>query len=132
MYGRTLYGRLSCFIREEVPNELIHRDMPRSAFARHSQYSRQSRDEYDDNASFTELRRTPNVLSNATPKREGAKSFGIDKLPCGARVRHGIFGDGEILSARDMGGDVLYEVKFDTGEVKKLMATFAKLQRIND
>jgi hypothetical protein len=29
-----------------------------------------------------------------------------------------------------MGGDVLYEVKFDSGEVKKLMATFAKLQKL--
>ena len=35
-----------------------------------------------------------------------------------------------ILSARDMGGDVLYEVKFDSVGTKKLMATFAKLTKI--
>ena len=28
-----------------------------------------------------------------------------------------------------MGGDVLYEVKFDTGITKRLMATFAKLKK---
>ena len=29
-----------------------------------------------------------------------------------------------------MGGDVLYEVAFDNGNVKKLMATYAKLEKI--
>ena len=32
--------------------------------------------------------------------------------------------------ARDFGGDVCYEVRFDSGQTKKLMATFAKLKRI--
>jgi hypothetical protein len=41
-----------------------------------------------------------------------------------------MFGEGEILSSRDMGGDVLYEVRFDNGQVKKLMATFAKLKKV--
>jgi hypothetical protein len=29
-----------------------------------------------------------------------------------------------------MGGDALYEVRFASGTVKKLMATYAKLKRI--
>ena len=41
-----------------------------------------------------------------------------------------MFGEGVILSQRDMGGDVLYEVMFDSGEKKKLMATFAKLKKL--
>ena len=40
-----------------------------------------------------------------------------------------MFGLGTILSSKDMGGDVLYEVRFDTGETKKLMATFARLEK---
>ena len=28
-----------------------------------------------------------------------------------------------------LGGDILYEVRFDSGEVKKLMATYAKLKK---
>ena len=52
-------------------------------------------------------------------------------LPAGTRVRHATFGTGKILSAREMGGDVLYEVAFDNGQTKKLMATFAKLVAIN-
>ncbi len=133
MYGRTLYGRLSCFIREEVPPELISRDVPRGAYDRRGTYQQNGYREQISNASFTELRRTPDVLNNTRQRREdGAKNYGIEKFIVGTRVRHGIFGDGEILSSRDMGGDVLYEVNFDKAGVKKLMATFAKLQKIED
>ena len=52
------------------------------------------------------------------------------KLEVGTRVKHTMFGEGEIVSAKDMGGDVLYEVRFDTAGTKKLMATFAKLTKI--
>ena len=41
------------------------------------------------------------------------------------------FGEGEILSARPMGADVLYEVVFDRVGTKKLMGTYAKLQKLN-
>ena len=51
-------------------------------------------------------------------------------LEAGVRVRHGVFGEGTVISSRDMGGDVLYEVVFDNGEQKKLMGTFARLVRI--
>ena len=48
----------------------------------------------------------------------------------GDRVRHQTFGEGEVLSARPMGADTLYEVMFDRVGTKKLMATYAKLQKI--
>jgi hypothetical protein len=54
----------------------------------------------------------------------------VEKLAAGTRVRHTAFGEGTIVFAKDMGGDVLYQVKFDNGLEKKLMATFAKLQKI--
>ena len=49
----------------------------------------------------------------------------------GDRVSHITFGQGEILSAKPMGADVLYEVVFDKVGTKKLMGTFAKLKKIN-
>ena len=48
----------------------------------------------------------------------------------GDRVKHMTFGEGEILSVRNMGADVLYEVMFDTVGTKKLMATYARLKKI--
>ena len=62
--------------------------------------------------------------------KSGAAQYGIERYSIGQRVRHAMFGEGSILSSRDMGGDVLYEVKFDSGETKKLMATFARLEKI--
>ena len=39
------------------------------------------------------------------------------------------FGEGEVLSARNMGADVLYEVMFDKFGTKKIMGTYAKLKK---
>ena len=44
-------------------------------------------------------------------------------------MTHPIFGAGEILSAKQMGGDILYEIMFDKVGTKKLMATYAKLKK---
>ena len=62
-------------------------------------------------------------------KRVTSSSFGIEKLEVGTLVSHTMFGDGVIVSAKEMGGDVLYEVDFVSSGKKKLMATFAKLTK---
>ena len=49
----------------------------------------------------------------------------------GDRVSHMTFGEGEILSVKPMGADILYEIIFDRVGTKKLMATYAKLKKIN-
>ena len=132
MYGRTLYGRLSCFIREELPVELTVRDVPRREPPRRTAYYSPYR---NDSAvaplpkASGELARRPEI-GNTRDNRRGAEKFGVEKLTVGDRVAHAMFGEGCILSSRDMGGDVLYEVRFDNGQTKKLMATFAKLKKI--
>ena len=120
---------LSCFVREEIPESLIERDGPRKAPPRAPlSYNPSARRQYREQVS-NEFSRRPEI--SATPrKRSGAAEYGVETLAPGTRVAHSMFGEGVILSAREMGGDVLYEVKFDTGVVKKLMATFAKLRRL--
>ncbi len=133
MYGKTTYGNLSCFIRDEVPEELTLRPKPRAIPPRGA-----SGDSY--------LQRRPSA-SGASPScvgygigqkpfggalkpKTGPKSFGVQKFAVGTRVQHVAFGSGEIVSAKDLGGDVLYQVRFDNGVEKKLMATYAKLQKL--
>ena len=41
-----------------------------------------------------------------------------------------MFGEGPVLSVREMGADVLYEIAFDKAGTKKLMATYAKLLKL--
>ena len=131
MYGRTLYGRLSTFIREELPVELTARDIPRREPPKRTNYYTPYRERSLEPSPKTagELSRKPEI-GNISDRRRGAEKFGVERLSPGDRVAHAMFGEGLIISSRDMGGDVLYEVRFDNGQTKKLMATFAKLKKI--
>ena len=133
MYGRTNPGGLlSCFIRNELPRNLIERDRPIQIPPRAGayDYSRQ-RQAKPTVTERTELDRVPDMIGTAR-KKSGAESFGVTRFAVGTEVSHSIFGDGVITAARDMGGDVLYTVKFNTGGEKRLMATFAKLKKKED
>ncbi len=125
MYGRTLYGKLSVFVREEVPDTLIIREGVR----KNTSYGTTHTFTESREKRLSELYRRPEVMKK--PEKKDASSFGVEKLTAGTRVAHAMFGPGTVVSSRDMGGDVLYEVKFDTGVTKKLMATYAKLKKIN-
>ena len=129
MYGRTGYNQLSQFVREELPEDLIMHDAPRKIPPRVQGYGRSS---YQSNQNFQRSSREINrpIDIFAPKKKEGAEGFGLERLAPGTRVGHDMFGSGVIKSVRDMGGDILYEVVFDSGEVKRLMATFAKLKKI--
>ena len=132
MYGRTGRNKLSLFIREELPEKFYTNETPRreppkrppSYFDPFAQYASQTK-KYPD-------RRNDNTKAIFPPKREAqsASSFGIEKMPVGSRVEHAIFGQGTITSAKDLGGDVLYDITFDTAGTKKLMATYAKLKKL--
>ena len=132
MYGKTTYNPLSCFVKNEIPPMLIERDQPRRAerpsYSNESAY-RMAAPKAPPKSYFNEVRR-PVDLGAQKRTRAGAEEYGITRFSPGTKVTHAIFGEGEILSTRDLGGDVLYEVKFNSGETKKLMATFAKLKKI--
>ena len=141
MYGKSVYNRLSRFIKDELPKSLVFEDSPRRrekpTYGSYSYDGRQSGSSgYGGEgyfggrpSGFNEMRRPVEI---APKKREktGAAEYGIIRFAPGTRVRHDMFGEGVILSSRDMGGDVLYEVRFDNGQTKKLMATFAKLKKV--
>ena len=128
MYGRTGFNPLSVFVREELPDSLtVHDEIKKAPPRQSAGYYNKPRFNFSDIS--PELRRPSDVLSQKAPKRD-ASSFGVEKFSPGTRVSHAMFGEGKILSARDMGGDVLYEVAFESGQTKKLMATFAKLKKI--
>ena len=117
LYGTTQRHRLSRFIAEEIPAHLKDSTVPHRAAATVP---------YRPAKAPTlsgEINRRPTVGA-AAPKARPATAF-----TAGDRVRHAVFGTGEIVAARPMGGDTLYEVRFDSGETKKLMATYAKLTK---
>ena len=118
MYGRTAFNPLSRFVKEELPSHLIEEAAPRRPAPPPRSTSRPAPPPLSNEF----LRRptapqTPRSTASPTP------------FAAGDRVSHAIFGLGTVLSVRPMGGDTLYEVQFDNGERKKLMATYAKLSR---
>ncbi len=156
MYGKTNFNPPSRFVRDEIPEKLVEREivkregMKKSPFAIGSYTNpfgekRDFKAPFGSDSSKTNPFRYANPFGESSPKRtapapfgaaekkaparNGAESYGIEKFAPDTRVSHSVFGDGTIISARDMGGDVLYEVRFDSGTTKKLMATFAKLKK---
>ena len=120
MYGRTAFNPLSRFVKDEIPSHLIEEEQPRRAASAPRTYTpRQPQGPSLSN----EFRRTPTAT---TPTRPAAAA---ERFAAGDRVAHPLFGNGTVLTARPMGSDTLYEVQFDHGEKKKLMATYAKLSR---
>ncbi len=119
LYGRTETRQMSRFgneIPQEVCDRAVVRDSsghtaaPVSAYAARHNSSRN------------------NFLENI--KSTGATATQAEVIAAGSRVKHPMFGEGEILSATPMGGDVLYEIEFANGSTKRLMGNFAKLTKI--
>lgn len=133
--NRMLYGRTSCnpisrFVTE-IPVHLINQEhtyTPRAEYG--ATYSgQQSRSYIYDTDRNDTYKKTHNEQSPFAKGRQEAPKQKLD-FKEGDRVYHMTFGAGEILSARPMGADVLYEVIFDKVGTKKLMGTYAKLKRL--
>ena len=119
LYGRTQYNPPSRFV-EEIPKELLLEEgrpktNPYSDKGRSLSF--ESEKPFGDSITIG----VPLVRRTSVPK---------DIFVEGDRVVHVTFGEGEILSSKKVGADTLYEVAFDNAGTKKLMASFAKLQKI--
>lgn len=66
-----------------------------------------------------------------TYKKSAPNSIGEYDYMKGERVRHRKFGEGTIISSKSFGNDAIVLVDFDTAGTKRLMAAFAKLEKIN-
>ncbi len=121
MYGRTAYNPPSRFLKEEIPEALTERD---GGAARQSLggYRSAPKPSTEARLSGEFLRRPANPTAVKRPP-----SGAFIRFREGDRIRHAVFGVGQILSVKEMGGDLLYEVAFGGGVIKKLMATYAKL-----
>ena len=123
LYGRTSYNPASRFL-QEIPEALLER--PTSAQPKTSPYG------YGASKSVPTRTNTVGVAQRS--------AFGMPKtapsaqkrevLAAGDRVKHVTFGEGTILSVQKIAADTLYEIAFDRVGTKKLMHTYAKLQKI--
>lgn len=121
LYGKTQMFPLSRFIGE-IPPELTEVDfyVPSPERAKPQERTQAQR-----------TPRPPRLTRDAqeafNPKKK-EEPDSVNMFRAGDAVRHMMFGTGRILSAKNMGGDVLYEIAFDNVGTKKIMASFAKLK----
>ncbi|MBE6570427.1 MAG: ATP-dependent DNA helicase PcrA [Ruminococcaceae bacterium] len=124
MNGRTSANPLSRFIGE-IPKEYtdIHDDAMRSDEVRQRMPRPPKMKPVNH---FVEETKRPIPTMKPKPAAVSAGAFSM-----GDRVKHATFGEGTILSVKPMGADILYEIAFETAGTKKLMATYAKLIKID-
>ena len=141
LYGKTTPNPLSRFVRCEIPEEFLELDGGRKIPPRYStgtassSYSSRASSPYGtrewgsrpSSSAFSE----PSSPYSATKPKATPESFGVKEFAVGTRVTHVIFGAGTITAVKPMGGDILYTVRFDKSGEKRLMATYAKLEKLS-
>lgn len=120
---RMLYGQTS----RNMPSRFL-REIPASVTQDVSVKS------YRTNTA-TAFRSAPAVRSSESAVKFGkvgntAQKSTVD-YKVGDTVLHKTFGTGTILTLQPMGNDVLMEVSFDKAGTKKMMANFARLEKVN-
>ena len=123
LYGRTQFNPISRFLKE-IPVQYVDPDMGDKA----AEMEKKRRAE----------RPRRNLISKEFMKQADSATgiarvaSSLERFKVGDIVEHANFGRGEILSATDLGGDILYEIVFDNFGTKKLMSTYARLKRVEN
>lgn len=127
-YGQTVFNPVSRFV-EEIPEELLEKEdltqRQPSEPAAPVERQRRRAPVHTDRLTVGQQQVSP-ADADAIARRKSD----MKQLNPGDRVAHTTFGEGVILSVRPMGGDILFEVMFDTAGTKKLMGTYARLKRL--
>ena len=127
IYGKTNFNPKSRFL-EEIPEEYAITELPKNMhrLAKEAEASAVGVSDRKKITMSKEFYRESDLSSGV------GRTQGYDRFTVGDSVSHFTFGRGVILSVREMGADILYEIAFDNAGTKKLMATYAKLKRCSD
>lgn len=112
LFGKTIYHRQSRFI-DEIPESCIENLVSKKE--RHIAVSK-------------EPFKKQTVQNGGIGVSRSAKHTAA-KFETGEVVIHDTFGQGMIISAKEMGNDTLLEIAFERFGTKKIMANFAKLKK---
>lgn len=128
LYGQTNRNMASRFIRE-IPMSVTD-DITVDTYSSRGGFSSDRRSLSSFGSGKTEINnRQSSSAAHKFGQNISASNTGAS-YNVGYTVRHKTFGTGLILSCMPMGNDTLLEVAFDRAGTKKLMANFAKLEKI--
>lgn len=147
IYGNTSFTRPSRFIHE-IPSELVDSDFEKRSpygsffgadlndYTPASPYSQRKKTTADSTAfaskksTYEPPERNRCFSRGFSGSGASAASSAAVSFKVGDRVSHKAFGNGTVISAKAMGGDLLLEVAFDDVGTKKLMAKMARLTKL--
>ena len=115
LFGSTSRYKPSRFLLE-IPEELV-------LFTESTKQATTSFSHFMSRPKVAPVIKNLGTYSKPQPQNKNSYAYG-DK------VKHKIFGVGTIISATSMGNDTLIEITFDGAGNKKLMANFAKLEKV--
>ena len=126
LFGRTQLNPVSRFVEEIPENLVIKSELPRKAvdYAATASFARDTKE-----SAVLHFEKQLNSSDAVASVNKKTTTTLVESFAVGDRVKHLKFGAGEILSASNMGGDMMYEIAFDDFGTKKLMASYAKLKR---
>ncbi|MEE1057177.1 MAG: 3'-5' exonuclease [Acutalibacteraceae bacterium] len=129
IYGSTSHNRLSRFINE-IPKDLteITSALVKTSFTTPT-YSGTISNTGGKSGFLNNTFAMANNFANRTYTPKPASTAKAD-FKAGDSVMHKAFGKGMIISAQLMANDTMLEIAFDKVGTKKLMANFAKLEKI--
>ena len=114
LYGQTMRNRLSTFIRE-IPENLIEKSGERVRSA--TPWKKPEKPNYL-------AQEAAKMVTKPTPVVTGTV------FASGDRVKHNVFGQGTVADAKRMGNDTMLTINFDNGQTKKVMANFARIEKL--
>ncbi len=117
MFGHTSCNPPSRFIKD-IPDEFLS-----EAQTVHSAHATEAKRRYAESRDSFKKQTTGRSFFAET-------SSAVSQMFAeGQRVVHSSFGAGTVIKAEILGGDVLYEIDFDSVGTKRLMGTYAKLKK---
>lgn len=115
IFGKTAASKTSCFL-SEIPESLVTETIKVKKIPSNTPMLPKQKN------------KAPLKPQKITPLTDGKISFTYVE---GESVEHSLFGKGQIMSTRSMGGDTLLEINFDKVGNKKLMANFTNLKQLS-
>ena len=115
LYGQTMRNKLSTFVRE-IPENLIEKTGER-VHKPASEWKKPVKPNYLAQEAAMAAARTAPVASGIV-------------FAAGDRVKHNVFGEGTVVDAKRMGNDTMLTINFDNGQSKKVMANFARIEKL--
>ncbi len=139
LYGTTNRNMPSRFVKE-IPEEITEDKSTKQEYGYYGFTNRADGYSHGFGKPKTAAKYAKSVeIGNAHKASSAARSFGqagntaaAPKVSynVGDTVKHKTFGTGVILSCKPMGNDILMEVAFDKAGTKKMMANFARLEKV--